>query len=306
MIVEFDFVSKSYKYTKVINEISFSVNKGEIFGLLGPNGAGKTTIIRMLLNIIKADSGVVKVFGSDASAGSKDLIGYLPEERGLYKKEKVLELLVYLAKLKGISQKQAIINAEKWLQSIGMHEHKGKKIEELSKGMQQKVQFISAVIHDPDLIILDEPFSGLDSVNAKVIRDMILECKKAGKTIILSTHMMEQAQTLCDRIMMINKGSIVLYDTVDNIRKDYYENSLLIQLNGNSDALNGITEIKKIVYHENSVEIFLKDSGTIQTLIEELNKRVEILRFEQSIPSLNDIYIKLVEGSINDKIVNSC
>jgi ABC-2 type transport system ATP-binding protein len=199
-----------------------------------------------------------------------------------------------------------MINTEKWLQSTGMHEHKDKKVEELSKGMQQKVQFVSAVIHDPDLIILDEPFSGLDPVNAKVMRDMILECKKAGKTIILSTHMMEQAQTLCDRIMMINMGSIVLYDTVDNIRKNYYENSLLIQFNGNRDALNEITEIKSIVYHDNFVEILLKESGTIQALIEKLNQRVEILRFEQSIPSLNDIYIRLVEGSINDKIVNSC
>lgn len=300
MIVVFDFVSKSYQYTKVINGISFSVNNGEIFGLLGPNGAGKTTIIRMLLNIIKPDSGVIKVFGDDINNRSKDMMGYLPEERGLYKKDKVFELLVYLAKLKGISQKKATVNTENWLHSIGMYEHKSKKIEELSKGMQQKVQFISTLIHDPDLIILDEPFSGLDPVNTKIIRNIILECKKAGKTIILSTHMMEQAQLLCDRIMMINKGTIILYDTVNNVRKLYCKNSLLVEFNGSSDELNGISEIKNLIYHENSVEILLEDTANIQALIEKLNQRVEIIRLEQSIPSLNDVYLKLVEGSIND------
>lgn len=300
MIVVFDFVSKSYQYTKVINGISFSVNNGEIFGLLGPNGAGKTTIIRMLLNIIKPDSGVIKVFGDDINNRSKDMMGYLPEERGLYKKDKVFELLVYLAKLKGISQKKATVNTENWLHSIGMYEHKSKKIEELSKGMQQKVQFISTLIHDPDLIILDEPFSGLDPVNTKIIRNIILECKKAGKTIILSTHMMEQAQLLCDRIMMINKGTIILYDTVNNVRKLYCKNSLLVEFNGSSDELNGISGIKNLIYHENSVEILLEDTANIQALIEKLNQRVEIIRLEQSIPSLNDVYLKLVEGSIND------
>ncbi|KKH59115.1 hypothetical protein DU74_04880 [Methanosarcina mazei] len=286
MIVVFDFVSKSYQYTKVINGISFSVNNGEIFGLLGPNGAGKTTIIRMLLNIIKPDSGVIKVFGDDINNRSKDMMGYLPEERGLYKKDKVFELLVYLAKLKGISQKKATVNTENWLHSIGMYEHKSKKIEELSKGMQQKVQFISTLIHDPDLIILDEPFSGLDPVNTKIIRNIILECKKAGKTIILSTHMMEQAQLLCDRIMMINKGTIILYDTVNNVRKLYCKNSLLVEFNGSSDELNGISEIKNLIYHENSVEILLEDTANIQALIEKLNQRVEIIRLEQSIPSV--------------------
>lgn len=306
MVVIFDSVSKSYKYTKIINEISFSVSKGEIFGLLGPNGAGKTTIIRMLLNIIKPDSGIIKVFGSDSNIRSKNMIGYLPEERGLYKKEKVFEFLVYMAKLKDVSQEKAIKDAENWLHLIGMHEHKGKKIEELSKGMQQKIQFVSTLVHDPDLIILDEPFSGLDPVNTKIIRDIILERKRAGKTIILSTHLMEQAQILCDRIMMINKGTVILYGEVDKIRKEHLENSLILEFSGSIDALNEINGIKNIIYHESSVEIFIENSKNIQWLIGKLNQKVEILRLEQSIPSLNEIYIKAVEGFNNEKGINNC
>jgi ABC-type uncharacterized transport system, ATPase component len=297
MIIIFDLVSKSYRYMEVIKELSFYVNKGEIFGIIGPNGAGKTTIIRMLLNIIKPDSGTIKVFGSNINDRSKNMIGYLPEERGFYKREKVFELLVYLAKLKGISQKQAIENTDHWLHLIEMYEHKNKKIEELSKGMQQKIQFISAFIHDPDLIILDEPFSGLDPVNAKVIRDIIIKCKKAGKTIILSTHMMEQAQILCDRIMMINNGTKILFDTVDNIRSNYCKNTIIIEFKGDSSIFTGIKEIKSITYHQKFVEIIPENSEHVQALIEKINQKVEILKLEQSIPSLNDIYINLVGRS---------
>lgn len=301
-IIEFEQVSKSFDMTRVISEISFSVDQGEIFGLLGPNGAGKTTILRMLLDIIKPDSGSIDVFGGVLDRASKDRIGYLPEERGLYKNAKLTDLLVYLAQLKGVPKKQARENAEGLLHSIGMYKHKDKKVEELSKGMQQKIQFLATVIHSPDLLIVDEPFSGLDPVNTMVIRNILLEHKKAGRTIILSTHMMEQAQTLCDRILMINKGSVVLYDTVDRIRKEHRNNSVLLEFDGGPQALAGLDRIRRIVEHENYVELFLKKDENMQSLLEELVNvdGLEILRFEQSIPSLNDIFIEIVEGGSSE------
>ncbi|MGP8321321.1 MAG: ABC transporter ATP-binding protein [Methanosarcinaceae archaeon] len=301
-IIEFNHVSKSYDRTRVISNISFSVDQGEIFGLLGPNGAGKTTILRMLLDIIKPDSGSIDIFGGVLNRASKDRIGYLPEERGLYKKSKLIGLLAYLAQLKAVPKKQAWINAEKLLRSIGMYEHKDKKIEELSKGMQQKIQFLASVIHNPDLLIVDEPFSGLDPVNTMIIKNILLEHKKDGKTIILSTHMMEQAQSMCDRILMINKGNVVLYDTVGKIREKHRKNSVLLEFNGDPNALSGLNSIMRIIEHETFVELFLKDGENMQSLLEELVniKRVEILRFEQSIPSLNDVFIGIVEGGSNE------
>jgi ABC-2 type transport system ATP-binding protein len=303
-IIELTDISKSYNDTQVINNISFSVNQGEIFGLLGPNGAGKTTILRMLLDIITSDSGSIKVFDSTLYYAAKDRIGYLPEERGLYKTTKITDHLVYLAQLKGIPKKQAQEKAEYLLRLIEMYEHKEKKVEELSKGMQQKIQFIAAIIHDPDIIIVDEPFSGLDPVNTRLIINILLEQKKAGKTIILSTHIMEQVQTLCDRILMINKGSVVLYDTVDRIRKKYRKNlknnSVILEFDGGVDAFSGLDCIRKIIEHDTFVELILQDADDIQPLLEELIKRVEIIRFEQTTPSLNDIFIEIVEGGITE------
>ncbi|MFV9630781.1 MAG: ABC transporter ATP-binding protein [Methanosarcinales archaeon] len=303
-IIELTDISKSYNDTQVINNISFSVNQGEIFGLLGPNGAGKTTILRMLLDIITSDSGSIKVFDSTLDYAAKDRIGYLPEERGLYKTTKITDHLVYLAQLKGIPKKQAQEKAEYLLRLIEMYEHKEKKVEELSKGMQQKIQFIAAIIHDPDIIIVDEPFSGLDPVNTRLIINILLEQKKAGKTIILSTHIMEQVQTLCDRILMINKGSVVLYDTVDRIRKKYRKNlknnSVILEFDGSVDAFSGLDCIRKVIEHDTFVELILQDADDIQPLLEELIKRVEIIRFEQTTPSLNDIFIEIVEGGITE------
>ncbi|MCQ1537006.1 ABC transporter ATP-binding protein [Methanosarcina sp. KYL-1] len=316
-VIEFEHVSKVYNGTEVIKDISFSVEQGEIFGLLGPNGAGKTTLIRMLLDIIRPDSGEIRVFGASLGPGAKDRIGYLPEERGLYRKTKLVDMLVYLAQLKNVPKKQAHANAESLLHSFGLYEHRGKKVEELSKGMQQKIQFLSSIIHDPDLIVLDEPFSGLDPVNTRTIKDMILEHRNAGKTIILSTHMMEKAQTLCDRILMVDRGSRVLYGTVEGIRKERGKNSLLVEFTGSSSgsssgsiaggglsALREIPGIRKIVErkqeHEQEhgifVEIFPEADTNTQFLLEELVRKVEVLRFEHALPSLNDIFIETVEG----------
>lgn len=309
-VVEVEGVSKSFGGNDVIRDISFSVEQGEIFGLLGPNGAGKTTLIRMLLDIARPDSGDIRVFGASLGPAAKDRIGYLPEERGLYKKTKLVDMLVYLAQLKNVPRKQARVNAEALLRSLGLYEHRGKKVEELSKGMQQKIQFLSSIIHDPDLVILDEPFSGLDPVSTKTVKDRILEHRNAGRTIILSTHMMEQAQSLCDRILMVDRGRRVLYGTVDGIRKEHGKNSLLVELGGGGTgrssqaALREIPGVRKIVEHEEEhsrfFEIFPEEGASPQVLLEELVRRVEVLRFEQAIPSLNEIFIETVEADASE------
>lgn len=296
--LEFEGVSKSFAEKNVIRDISFSVEQGEIFGLLGPNGAGKTTLIRLLLDIIKPDSGEIRVFGGSLSPAAKDRIGYLPEERGLYRKTKLLDTLVYLAQLKNVPRKEAQANAEALLKSLELYDHRGKRVEELSKGMQQKIQFLSSIIHEPELIILDEPFSGLDPISTKTVKDKILEYRNSGRTVILSTHMMEQAQKLCDRILMLNKGERVLYGTVAGIRKEHGNNSLLVEFaeKKNLSIIQEIPGIRKITEHDGSVEIFPEEGISAQTILQELVRRADILRFEQGLPSLNEIFIETVES----------
>jgi ABC-2 type transport system ATP-binding protein len=299
--VEFESVSKSFSEMSVIRDISFSVSQGEIFGLLGPNGAGKTTLIRLLLDIIRPDAGEIHVFGDFLIPVAKNRIGYLPEERGLYRKTRLLDMLVYLAQLKGMPKKQAHLKAESLLKSLDLYQYKNKKVEELSKGMQQQIQFLSTIIHDPELVILDEPFSGLDPVSTKAVKNRILELRAAGKTIILSTHMMEQAQTLCDRILMLNKGRRVLYGPVDDIRRERGKNSMIVEFaeKGDLNAIREISGIKKIVEHGKSVEIFPKEEISIQILLQELVRRTNLLRFEQTLPSLNEIFIETLESAAN-------
>lgn len=293
-------VSKSYNGKEVIKDISFSVELGEIFGLLGPNGAGKTTILRMMLDIIKPDSGGIKVFGSAITSIAKNRIGYLPEERGLYKRSRVLDMLVYLATLKDIPPKEAEENAIKLLKSVEMYEYKNKKIEELSKGMQQKIQFLATIVHNPELIIIDEPFSGLDPVNTKLIKNILLKLKNSGKTIILSTHQMEQAEKICDRVLMINNGSVVLYGSLEDIKKKYGKNSIILEFEGDPHTLEEIEGISKIEYHNENhnkyVELYLEDNTSMQTVLQKLVLRVEVTKFEPSSPRLEDIFIEIVEG----------
>ncbi|HII92323.1 MAG TPA: ATP-binding cassette domain-containing protein [Methanosarcina sp.] len=300
--VEFENVSKSFSEKNILENISFSVRQGEIFGLLGPNGAGKTTLIRLLLDILRPDSGEIRVFGDFLSPTTKNRIGYLPEERGLYKKTRLLDMLVYLAQLKGMPENQARLNAESLLKSLELDQYKNKKVEELSKGMQQKIQFLSAIIHEPELLILDEPFSGLDPVNTKTVMVRILGLRASGKTIILSTHMMEQAQTLCDRILMLNKGRRVLYGPVDEIRKEHGKNSLIVEFaeKGNLNAIREISGIKKIIERGKSVELFPEEGISVQFLLEELVRKANLTRFEKTFPSLNEIFIETLESVSNE------
>ena len=286
-------ICKSFNTTLVVDNISFDVRRGEIFGLIGPNGAGKTTAIRMIMDIIKPDSGEISILGERLSEITKNQIGYLPEERGLYRKLTVMDSLVYLASLKGITSQVARSRAEELLKRIDMLPHKNKKIEELSRGMGQFIQFLVAIIHDPQLIILDEPFAGLDPVNTELLKEVTLELRNQGKAIILSTHRMNEVEELCDRIFMIHKGQNVLYGELAEIKSRYRNNSILLDFEGELPHLEGITG--KHDYRDH-IELFFDRETSPHKILEQLmNQEIKINRFEVSTPSLNDIFIQLVE-----------
>jgi ABC-2 type transport system ATP-binding protein len=289
--VEVSHLSKSYKGQSVVNDINFNISKGEVFGLIGPNGAGKTTIIRMLLDIIRPDAGEIWILNDKLSGELKNKIGYLPEERGLYKKLTVMETLVYLGALNNMKSKD---RALMFLDKMGMLPHKDKKISELSKGMQQKIQLIAALIHDPEFIILDEPYSGLDPVNMKLVKDLIIELGKEGKTILISTHMMDQVERMCDRIFMIHKGKGVLYGSVDEIRSRYGKNTVLLEFEG---ELKNIPGVRKINNSGNYAELILEQDADPREILKILAEMVRVNKFEISMPSLNEIFIDVVEGT---------
>ena len=291
--VEISKVSKSFNGTKVVDSISFSVMLGEIFGLIGPNGAGKTTTIRMMMDIIKPDSGEISVLGESLSEDTKNRIGYLPEERGLYKKLTVFQSLSYLASLKGVETRLVNSRADELLERVGMLPHKGKKIEELSRGMGQLIQFLTTIIHNPQLIILDEPFANLDPVNTELIKEIILELRGQGKAIILSTHRMNEVEELCDRIFMINEGRGVLYGELTEIKSRYRNNSIFLKCDRLPDKLPGIIGIKD---EGKDMELLLDGHTAPQQVLSTLlNQGVIVDRFEVSTPSLNEIFIQVVK-----------
>lgn len=291
--VELNNICKSYNDNLVVNNVSFTVAQGEIFGLIGPNGAGKTTTIRMMMDITKPDSGEINVLGESLSENTKNRIGYLPEERGLYKKLTVLESLTYLASLKGIKPRLVNSRAEELLERIGMLPHKEKKIEELSRGMGQIIQFLVTIIHDPQLVVLDEPFAGLDPVNTELLKEIILELRNQDKAIILSTHMMNEVEALCDRILMIDKGRTVLYGELAEIKSRYRNNSVFLKFDGVLGEIEGVVGKKA---HGDYVELFLDGETPPQRILEQLaSQGVRVNRFEVSTPSLNEIFLQIVE-----------
>ena len=295
--VEVNQITKTYGNRAVVNDLSFTVKPGEIFGLIGPNGAGKTTTIRMMMDIIKPDAGEIKILGEKLTETTKNKIGYLPEERGLYKKLSVMESIIYLASLKGIDSKTAGSRAEALLKRVEMLSHRNKKIEELSRGMGQIVQVIVTIIHEPQLIILDEPTASLDPVNAQLLKDMMLDLRKQGKTIIMSTHRMNEIEEMCDRILMIDKGRNVLYGDIPTIKAKYRSNSVLVEFQGEMGDIPGVISRQE---HNHGLELALDDKTTPQMLLEKLvQKGINITRFELSTPSLNEIFIK-VAGNENE------
>lgn len=238
--VEVSHLAKAFGATQAVVDVSFAVEKGEIFGLLGPNGAGKTTSIRLMLDIFKPDQGSVSILGGPMTEAKKDRIGYMPEERGLYQEMPLEQCLVYLGTLKGLSKTEARRRVKPYLDRFDLANVRGKKVKELSKGMQQKAQIISTVLHAPELLIMDEPFSGLDPVNTQLAKDLLEEMRSRGTTILMSTHIMHQVEELCDRIVLINKGRNVLYGDLESIRRQYAGHAVLVKVDGELPALDGV------------------------------------------------------------------
>ncbi|MCK4689490.1 MAG: ATP-binding cassette domain-containing protein, partial [Candidatus Marinimicrobia bacterium] len=280
-----------------VDNISFSIEEGTVFGLIEPNGAGKTTTLRMIMNIIIPDYGDISILGNSKMVSATDNIGYLPEERGMYRKMKVGALLLFLTKLKSMPKKEAQKQIDFWLERLELTDWKNKKIEELSKGMQQKLQFIATILHKPKLLILDEPFGGLDPINTNLIKDIILELKQNGTTIMFSTHVMESAEKLCDDIFLINKGREVLYGKLNDIKKSFGRENVLIEFEGNDDFLKRSKQIKKFDNYGRYVEAQLVKNADTQKLLKEAMEVSIIRRFEIKEPSLNDIFIESVNVS---------
>jgi len=282
-------VVKSYGKKPVVNDVSFSVAQGEIFGLIGPNGAGKTTTIRMMMDIIKPDSGDIRILGERLSEDTKNRIGYLPEERGLYRKLTVLETLNYLAALKGSRTENSRV--EELLNRVDMLPHKNKKIEELSRGMGQIIQFLATIIHDPQLVILDEPFAGLDPVNTELIKEIVLELRGQDKAIILSTHRMNEVEELCDRILMIDRGRSVLYGELADIKKRYRSNSVFVDFEGKLGELEGVLSSRQ---EGKYMELLLDAETPPQKVLQQMVRQgVTINRFEVATPTLNEIFLQV-------------
>jgi ABC-2 type transport system ATP-binding protein len=290
--VEVNHIAKSFADKVAVDDLSFSVAQGEMFGLIGPNGAGKTTSIRIMMDIFEPDSGEVTILGEKLNEATKNRLGYLPEERGLYKKLKVIDSIVYLASLKGVDRQSATERADDLLNQTSMLESRNKKIEELSRGMGQIIQFIVTIIHDPQLLILDEPFSGLDPVNTELLKGMLDNQRNQGKAVILSTHQMNQVEELCDRILMINNGQNVLYGDLSEIKERYRGNSVLLDLEGELGEIVGVTEKRT---HKGYIELILDGKTSPQQVLAHLiNRGMLINRFEVATPSLNEIFLKEV------------
>ena len=297
-ILELQNLKKYFATQKAVDDISLSVEKGQIFGLLGPNGAGKTTLIRMITGIFYPDEGQITFDGKKFDPiNDVSQIGYMPEERGLYKKMKIGEQTMYLAQLKGLSKSDALAKIKQWFIKFEMESWWNKKVEDLSKGMSQKLQFVTTVLHNPKLIILDEPFSGLDPVNTNLIKDEIFNLAKNGATIIFSTHRMEQVEEICDHIVLVNKGKKILDGTVKDIKQDFKENLFSIGVD-QMPSLNGNAPYEEAGKKGQTQIVRIKDGSRPNDVLQYLLKEgAAIHSFNEILPSLNDIFIKLVEGT---------
>ncbi len=294
MILSIQNVLKTYGTYKAVDHVSFDVPKGSVFGLLGPNGAGKTSLIRMITTITGPDEGTIYLDGEKLNARTPERIGYMPEERGLYKKMKVGDHLMYLAQLKGLTEAQAKKAIDHWLEKFEIKDWWPKKIEDLSKGMQQKIQFIATIVHQPPLLILDEPFTGLDPINTNLIKDEIAQLNAAGTSIIFSTHRMEQVEEMCDHIVLINKGRNVLYGEVNDIKNQFKQNLFRIEVQGGIPA--DFAEHFSVAEQENdAVTVRLEDEARSNDLLKYfIQKGLRITRYEEILPTFNEIFIRRV------------
>jgi ABC-2 type transport system ATP-binding protein len=289
--VEIEKVTKNFGDQVAVNSLSLAVPQGSIYGFIGPNGSGKTTTLRMIMRIYHPDAGAIRVLGEMASTAASDRVGYLPEERGLYKKMKVSEVLRFYAQLKGHRNPSPLIRS--WLDRFGLSEYSDKKVETLSKGMSQKVQFISAVLTEPQLVILDEPFSGLDPVNADVLREAVLELRRKGTTVIFSTHDMAVAEKMCDFIFMIYKGNKVLDGTLDSIQDRYGQDTVRVRVEADGFDARTIPGVEKVNDFGRLQELRMVPNTNPQVLLSELMKRGRVEHFELTRPSLHDIFVRI-------------
>ncbi len=287
-------VTKRYEGHTAVDDFSLTIEPGVIYGLLGPNGAGKTTTIRMAMGIIEPDEGKIEIFGEPLSESLKERIGYLPEERGLYRKMKVRDQLVFLAEIKGVPAKTAAERVSRWLERVDLAGWEEKPVEALSKGMQQKIQFISTVIHEPQMVILDEPFAGLDPINTQLLKDVIVEMKDEGRTVILSTHLMDQVEKLCERICLINKGRKVLEGDLSDIKMSFSKNVVAMRFSGDVRELGSHPDVEKVVEFGQDLSVTLSEGADPAVMLRHALDRGRVDRFEVGEMSLHDIFITKV------------
>jgi ABC-2 type transport system ATP-binding protein len=287
-------LSKTFGKTKAVIDASFEVERGRIFGLLGPNGAGKTTTIRMINFIMPPDEGEILINGVKAGPKTQRWIGYMPEERGLYKKMKVGEQLIYLAQLKGLTASDAREKIRYWLKRFGAYDWHSKTVGELSKGMSQKIQFIATIVHDPDIYIFDEPFSGLDPINSELLKEIIIELREKGKTILFSTHRMEQVEQMCDDICLFNNGKVVLTGNLRKVKKDFGKNTVLIEFEGDPAFLDQLENVRINNRSTNFAEIRILEGLDHQDILRKAMENTEVHKFQLVEPSLNEIFISTV------------
>jgi len=293
--VRLDRVSKRFGDFTAVDDLSIEVRAGRVFGLLGPNGAGKTTTLRMIVNINAPDAGTIELFGKRIDIKLQDRVGYLPEERGLYKRMKIVDQLRFFAELKNVPRAVSEKRIDDWLERLKLTEWKYKRSRELSKGMQQKVQFIGSVIHDPDLLILDEPFSGLDPVNVSLLKEAVADLKRAGKTIIFSTHLMETAEKLCDDICLLNKSKKILEGSLRQVKSSFGVNTVARRAGGENGLLNQSNLISKVEHHSDETEVLLNENADPQELLKQLiDSGAVVTKFEMIEPSLHNIFIEKV------------
>lgn len=292
--IELENVCKSFGSVRAVDGLSIRVPQGSVYGFLGPNGAGKTTTLRMVMDIIRPDSGALRLFGRPASCIPRSRIGYMPEERGLYRKMTVSDVLAYFASLKGIARAEIRTRVAQWLERIALAEYANKKVEELSRGMHQKLQFAVTVIDAPELVILDEPFSGLDPVNQDLLRQIITEMRRAGRTVVFSTHVMHEAERLCDFLVLINRGRVVVNGTLDEIRRGHDSHIVSVELEDDGEFIRTLPLVQEIRPEGRRLEMRLRDGADPQELLKTLVARTRVRAFETKQPSLHEIFVRLV------------
>ena len=287
-------VRKAFTGHVAVRELSLEIPQGSVYGLLGPNGAGKTTTLRMIMNVLAPDEGRVEIFGRTADLAARDRIGYMPEERGLYPRMVLAEQLLFLARIKGCPRRDAEKRLPVWLERLGLADWGKRKVNELSKGMQQKAQFIATVIHDPEILILDEPMSGLDPVGMDLMREVLLEQRRQGKTLVLSSHQMETVERICDRVALINRGEKILDGSVAEVKAQHGRNAVVLSFDGDGSFLAGLPGVLRLADFGRYVEIQLQDGADPQAVLREAAARLRVSRFEIVEPSLHDIFVETV------------